>query len=170
VDLLQLDYFVKVAENATMLQAAESLNVSPSTLSMSIKKLEGELGTKLFGSLIDDKAVTYCSTDAELQTGLFNIEGGSILHIVNVTGCIPEGRASVSHNDPIPNFTDDAEKLGEFEVTVRAGKEISAAMLYTPEYEGGIELKFTEEEGRVTFTVPGGIFSGYAVIEMTGKE
>ena len=48
MDLLQLDYFVKVAENATMLQAAESLNVSPSTLSMSIKKLEGELGTKLF--------------------------------------------------------------------------------------------------------------------------
>lgn len=48
MDLLQLDYFVKVAENTTMLQAAESLNVSPSTLSMSIKKLEGELGAKLF--------------------------------------------------------------------------------------------------------------------------
>lgn len=48
MDLLQLDYFVQVAESPTMQQAAENLNVSPSTLSMSIKKLENELGTKLF--------------------------------------------------------------------------------------------------------------------------
>ncbi len=48
MDLLQLEYFVRVAESATMVQAAESMNVSQSTLSMSIKKLETELGTKLF--------------------------------------------------------------------------------------------------------------------------
>lgn len=47
MDLLQLEYFVHVAESPTMLQAAELLNVSPSTLSMSIKKLEGELDTTL---------------------------------------------------------------------------------------------------------------------------
>lgn len=48
MDLLQLEYFVRVAESATMVQAAETMNVSQSTLSMSIKKLETELGTKLF--------------------------------------------------------------------------------------------------------------------------
>lgn len=48
MDLLQLEYFVRVAESPTMLRAAEDLNVSPSTLSMSIKKLEGELNTSLF--------------------------------------------------------------------------------------------------------------------------
>lgn len=48
MDLLQLEYFVRVAESDTMVQAAESMNVSQSTLSMSIKKLETELGTKLF--------------------------------------------------------------------------------------------------------------------------
>lgn len=48
MDLLQLEYFVRVAESPTMLQAAEEMNVSQSTLSMSIKKLEAELGVKLF--------------------------------------------------------------------------------------------------------------------------
>ena len=48
MDIVQMEYFVRVAESTTMLQAAESLNVSQSTLSMSIKKLEAELGTKLF--------------------------------------------------------------------------------------------------------------------------
>lgn len=48
MDLLQMDYFVKVADNVTMQQAAERLNVSPSTLSMSVKKLETELDTRLF--------------------------------------------------------------------------------------------------------------------------
>lgn len=48
MDLLQLEYFVRVAESPTMLQAAEEMNVSQSTLSMSIKKLETELGVKLF--------------------------------------------------------------------------------------------------------------------------
>lgn len=48
MDLLQLEYFVRVAESPTMLQAAAEMNVSQSTLSMSIKKLEAELGKKLF--------------------------------------------------------------------------------------------------------------------------
>jgi LysR family transcriptional activator of glutamate synthase operon len=48
LDLLQLQYFVSVARSDTMLQAATTLNVSQSTLSMSIKKLEKELETQLF--------------------------------------------------------------------------------------------------------------------------
>lgn len=48
MELLQLEYFVRVAESATMVQAAEAMNVSQSTLSMSIKKLETEVGVKLF--------------------------------------------------------------------------------------------------------------------------
>lgn len=48
MDLLQLQYFVSVARSDTMLQAATTLNVSQSTLSMSIKKLEKELETQLF--------------------------------------------------------------------------------------------------------------------------
>lgn len=48
MDLLQMEYFACVANSDTMLQAAETMNVSQSTLSMSIKRLEKELGVELF--------------------------------------------------------------------------------------------------------------------------
>ena len=47
MDLLQMEYFVCVAESDTMPKAAAKMNVSQSTLSMSIKKRESELGVKL---------------------------------------------------------------------------------------------------------------------------
>lgn len=46
--LLSLRYFVEVANSTSMLAAAERLHVSQSTLSISIKKLEEELGISLF--------------------------------------------------------------------------------------------------------------------------
>lgn len=48
MDLLQLTYFTAVASSASMNKAAEKLNVSQSTLSVSIKRLEEELGVDLF--------------------------------------------------------------------------------------------------------------------------
>ena len=48
MELLQLQYFTEIVKNATMLKAAEALHVSQSTLSVSIKKLEAELGFTLF--------------------------------------------------------------------------------------------------------------------------
>lgn len=48
VDLLKLQYFLCVAGSSSMEEAAGVLNVSQSTLSMAIKKLEEELGVALF--------------------------------------------------------------------------------------------------------------------------
>lgn len=43
-----MEYFVSISKFGTMLEATKTLNVSQSTLSMSMKKLENELGSKLF--------------------------------------------------------------------------------------------------------------------------
>lgn len=48
MELLQLRYFLSVADSDSMTQAAEIMNVSQSTLSLSIKRLETELNTDLF--------------------------------------------------------------------------------------------------------------------------
>lgn len=49
MNLQDLNYFVTTAKCGTMRSAAELLHVSQSTLSMSLKRLEAELGTELFG-------------------------------------------------------------------------------------------------------------------------
>ncbi len=48
MDLLKLQYFLCVANSESMEEAADVLNVSQSTLSMAIKKLEEDLGVALF--------------------------------------------------------------------------------------------------------------------------
>lgn len=48
MDIPQLIYFVSAVESRTLADAAEKLNVSPSTLSQSIKRLEAEFGAELF--------------------------------------------------------------------------------------------------------------------------
>lgn len=48
MDLLQLRYFIAVAETEHVTHAAESLNVAQPALTKTIKKLETEIGFPLF--------------------------------------------------------------------------------------------------------------------------
>lgn len=48
MDILQLEYFLKVAATQHVSQAAEELNISQPALSSNIRKLEAELGVELF--------------------------------------------------------------------------------------------------------------------------
>ena len=48
MELLQLKYFLEVAKHESITQAAASLHVSQPSLSMTIQRLERELGAKLF--------------------------------------------------------------------------------------------------------------------------
>ena len=48
MDILQLSYFCKLAERQHLAQTAQELHISPPSLSAMIKKLEDELGCRLF--------------------------------------------------------------------------------------------------------------------------
>lgn len=48
MDLLQMKYVIAIAEHESMTKAAEELHVSQSALSLSYKRLEEELGVRLF--------------------------------------------------------------------------------------------------------------------------
>lgn len=48
MDFLQMKYMVAIAESESMTKAAQALHVSQSALSLSYKRLEAELGVKLF--------------------------------------------------------------------------------------------------------------------------
>jgi len=59
MNILQLEYFVAVAEEGSMQRAAEKLHVSPSAVSQIIRKLEEELDVRLFERGGQSLALTY---------------------------------------------------------------------------------------------------------------
>ena len=63
MDIKQISYFMAVAQEGGYSRAAEKLNVSQPTLSIAVKKLEEELGTRLFYTF-DRKQ---CLTDEGLR-------------------------------------------------------------------------------------------------------
>lgn len=64
MELRQLRYFVKAAENLSFSEAARELNVAQSTLSQQIKQLEDELGCQLFNR--DARSLTLTDEGTEL--------------------------------------------------------------------------------------------------------
>ena len=48
MELLQLRYFLALAEKQNLTKTADQLLISPSSLSLTISKLEKELGVQLF--------------------------------------------------------------------------------------------------------------------------
>ena len=58
MDIRQLNYFMAVAQAGSFSKAAENLTVSQPTLSVAVKKLEEELGVRLFYSFNREQRLT----------------------------------------------------------------------------------------------------------------
>lgn len=123
-------------------------------------------GKQLFDLLVgDDARVVSCrGTDADLLLGAFRIDSGYVVNITNVTGCIPEGSAVISHHDTIPAFMKSAPKLDSFTLRLRITDTIGRIRLVSPELDCELPLPYSRNGDYVDAVIPGGYFSGYAAV------
>lgn len=124
-------------------------------------------GKVLRSIVTEPKLQIECSNDRVLLTG-YGVENGIALHLINLADTLAETPTTVQHDDIIPNFTPDGIKVPEAKLRVKlpAGRAVSKAVLYSPELTGGVGLDMTVESETALITVPGGIFSGYGLIEV----
>ena len=117
-------------------------------------------------SIVKESALKIeCENDRVIMTG-YVVENGIALHIINLADTVAEKAGKTDHKEIIPNFTPDGVKVPEAKLTVAipAGLDVSSATLKTPEDNQQIKLDIKVENGVAEIKVPGGIFSGYALI------
>jgi DNA-binding transcriptional LysR family regulator len=108
--LLSLRYFVEVANSTNMLAAAERLHVSQSTLSISIKKLEEELGISLFSRNNRSMQLT--------KDGVFFLE--EVNHILGELDSLVEAVSASDHKHNTHSLIIGADAVDIANETMRA--------------------------------------------------
>lgn len=130
MELRQLRYFCKVAEHRSFTAAAEALNVSQPTLGVQIKKLEEELGLRLF---------------RRHSRGVELTEAGSIYvsHIQNVLRRLWIAEQSVDHLRSAQRQTLRIGVIPSIGIAVMS-TVLEAAEALVPDLEISILVEFTE--------------------------
>lgn len=106
-----------------------------------------------------------CKNDRVIAS-LFRVDGALVIHLVNLADTISESVKYVSHDDLIPNYVDGAPKLPQISVKVKLSdsETYTKAYICTPETFVETVLSLNVKDGFAEIVVPGGIFSGYAMI------
>ena len=103
----------------------------------------------------------------DLLSSAYTVEHGYALHLFNIEGTLPDHAITVGHEDVVTTFA-GAYKLPDA-VTVRFEKPAAApvreVVLSTPECGTATPLSFTDDGKTLAFTVPAGLFGGYALID-----
>ena len=129
-----------------------------------------ELHTSGTGAVIkrmaDIAVVQVRCENKRVVASAFSVGDAVAVHLVNLSDTISESKCAVSHDDLIPNFTDNAEKLSRIGISVRlpGHRAVKLVRLCTPEQTTEFCLDFKISDGLVDISVPSGIFSGYAMI------
>jgi len=112
-DIAELLGFAAIAEQKSFRRAAERLNLTPSTLSHSLRSLEERLGVRLLNRTTRSVALTDAGTAllAQIRPALLQIEGA----VAQVHGFSTEPRGTVRIN--VPHLAAElvlGKRLGEF--------------------------------------------------------
>ncbi|MGI6654213.1 MAG: hypothetical protein ACOX55_08880 [Christensenellales bacterium] len=108
-----------------------------------------------------------CSRE-DMMVSLYETDGGTALHLLNVAGLLPANDTDASVSDQIHVYHPSSEKIQEsFTVLIRSlGRMPSKTVLFSPELPSEVEIGFAQEKGTLQLTIPGGLFSGYALVHI----
>ncbi|MFA7099229.1 MAG: hypothetical protein WC143_04010 [Eubacteriales bacterium] len=107
--------------------------------------------------------------DGDILSSLFKVRNGFSVHLVNTKDMLPSKDTIASTADVIPAFSEEGGKTASFNVFVGLQKGVvSGAVLYSPEFEGGVKIDFDFSENKSAYRlkIPGGVFSGYGLLHI----
>ena len=106
-----------------------------------------------------------CKND-RIVASMYEVEDAFVVHLVNLADTISVQEQVVSHEDLIPNFTENAKKVPEIDLCVRIPNAftVNKVRLCTPECEEEIAIPFEVQQNSARLSVPAGIFSGYGMV------
>lgn len=126
-----------------------------------------ENGGKLLSLLVDYKHLSI-GADKDVMGTLYRVKGDYVVHLVNTKDMLPEEDCKVLKTDKIEQFTEDAEKLGAFPVTINLPKEneVKEVKLYSPEFAGEKTPDYKIVDEKLLINIPGKLFAGYLLIDV----
>ena len=120
-------------------------------------------------SVVNNPVVRLTCDNHRLVASAYAVEEGLTVHLVNLADTVSSDARIVSHDDLIPNFTEDASKLGAIAACIQVPEHmiVTKAVLYTPEQSNEMELSLSAGEKCANVHIPAGVFSGYAMIVLS---
>lgn len=120
---------------------------------------------RLLKSFIGETVVS-CDNEFVLAS-VFKAGDGLTIHLVNTQGMLPDHDTVASRFDPAPQFCEGAPKLCGFTVNLNGiDTDGLSAVMYSPEFDGGIAVPFEASGGTLTLHIPSSTFAGYAAIRL----
>lgn len=169
MELLQLEYFKAVAESGHVTETAQRLNVTQSSVSRTIQRLEEDLGAQLFDRagrslLLNDFGKAFLrrveSALMELEQGKREIEDmsgldrGSVKLAVNTAGTLPGILGLFREKHPDTQFHVSMVKTAEMILLLKKG-EVDFGLSSSPVAEADIECQILLLD-RIVLAIPKG--------------
>ena len=166
MDIKQLTYFIAIAEEGTITQAANKLHMAQPPLSTQLKLLEDELGVKLIErgarkiKLTDAGKILYkrakhileitTSTEKEIEEFRKGIQGTLKLGTISSSGAVLLSKRIIDFNKKYPNIKFEIHEGNTYELIEKLNSGIiEVGIVRTPFNSKNFQCLFLEAEPMV---------------------
>jgi DNA-binding transcriptional LysR family regulator len=181
MELLQLEYFRAVAESGHVTETARSLNVTQSSVSRTIQRLEEDLGTRLFDRVgrtlrLNDFGRVFLrrveKALSELEQGkreirdLSSLERGFVKLAVNTAGTLPGILGLFRKKHPNTQFHVSMVKTNEMVALLKKG-DVDFGLSSSPVAEDDIHCQIVLLD-RIVLAIPRGhLLAGHNPVDLS---